>query len=113
AAEALDLTLPSEPASVDTAAPEPPTQQAPVTVEPGWTQTSPPPRPVSAEELIDLEQQAEFFVVLGQDEAAIDLLVGHLRDSGGTSPLPYLKLLEIYRRRGERESYERTRERFN
>ena len=33
------------------------------------------PRDVSVEELIDLEQQAEFFVVLGQDEAAIDLLM--------------------------------------
>jgi pilus assembly protein FimV len=31
------------------------------------------PRDVSIEELIDLEQQAEFFVVLGQDEAAVDL----------------------------------------
>jgi hypothetical protein len=71
------------------------------------------PRDVSIEELIDLEQQAEFFIVLGQDEAAIDLLMGHIRSSGGTSPLPYLKLLEIYRRQGDRESYERTRERFN
>jgi hypothetical protein len=71
------------------------------------------PRDVSIEELIDLEQQAEFFVVLGQDDAAIDLLMGHIRSSGGTSPLPYLKLLEIYRRQGDRESYERTRERFN
>jgi hypothetical protein len=70
-------------------------------------------RDVSAEELIDLEQQAEFFVVLGQDEAAIDLLVSHLRDTGGASPLPYLKLLEIYRRRADREAYERTRDRFN
>ncbi len=70
-------------------------------------------RDVSAEELIDLEQQAEFFVVLGQDEAAIDLLVAHLRDSGGASPLPYLKLLEIYRRRGDREAHDRTRDRFN
>jgi len=70
------------------------------------------PRDVSIEELIDLEQQAEFFVVLGQDDAAIDLLMGHIRSSGGTSPLPYLKLLEIYRRQGDRESYERTRERF-
>jgi pilus assembly protein FimV len=70
-------------------------------------------RDVSIEELIDLEQQAEFFVVLGQDDAAIDLLIGHIRASGGTSPLPYLKLLEIYRRLGDRESYERTRERFN
>jgi hypothetical protein len=64
---------------------------------------------VSIEELIDLEQQAEFFIVLGQEEAAIDLLVDHLRSTGGGSPMPYLKLLEIYRRRGDREAYERTR----
>lgn len=70
-------------------------------------------REVSVEELIDLEQQAEFFVVLGQDDAAIDLLMGHLRGSSGTSPLPYLKLLEIYKRRGDRKEYERMRERFN
>ncbi len=89
------------------------TLQAAVAAEPAWTRTGPPPRPVSVEELIDLEQQAEFFVVLGQDEEAIDLLVSHLRDSGGTSPLPYLKLLEIYRRQGDREAYERTRTRFN
>ncbi len=71
------------------------------------------PRDVSIEELLDLEQQAEFFIVLGQEEAAIDLLVDHLRDTGGGSPLPYLKLLEIYRRRNDREAYERTRARFN
>jgi len=70
-------------------------------------------RELSVEELIDLEQQADFFVVLGQDDAAIDLLMGHVRSSGGVSPLPYLKLLEIYRRRGEHESYDRIRERFN
>ncbi len=70
-------------------------------------------RPMSAEELIDLEQQAEFFVVLGQDDAAIDLLMGHVRSTGGVSPLPYMKLLEIYRRRDEQESYDRIRERFN
>ena len=71
------------------------------------------PRDVSIEELIDLEQQAEFFVVLGQDGAAIELLVEHLRHTGGGSPLPYLKLLEVYRRRGDRDDYERTRQRFN
>jgi pilus assembly protein FimV len=70
-------------------------------------------RDVSIEELIDLEQQAEFFIVLGQDDAAIDLLVDHLRSTGGSSPLPYLKLLEIYHRRGEHASYERMRARFN
>ena len=72
-----------------------------------------PVRELSVEELIDLEQQAEFFIVLGQDEAAIELLMSHVRSDGGISPLPYLKLLEIYRRRGENEAYERIRDRFN
>jgi hypothetical protein len=63
--------------------------------------------------LIDLEQQAEFFVVLGQDDAAVELLVQHLRDTGGGSPLPYLKLLEIHHRLGDRAAYERMRSRFN
>ena len=72
-----------------------------------------PARELSVEELIDLEQQAEFFIVLGQDEAAIELLMSHVRSDGGISPLPYLKLLEIYRRRGETEPYERIRDRFN
>ncbi len=72
-----------------------------------------PTRELSVEELIDLEQQAEFFVVLGQDEAAIELLMSHVRNDGGISPLPYLKLLEIYKRRGESDAYERIRDRFN
>jgi hypothetical protein len=71
------------------------------------------PRDVTIEELIDLEQQAEFFIVLGQDESAIDLLAEHLRSTGGGSPLPYLKLLEIHRRRNDHEAYERMRSRFN
>lgn len=79
---------------------------------PAWAEQS-LTRPVSVDELIDLEQQAEFFLVLGEEESAIDLLMTHLRSSGGISPLPYLKLLEIYRRRGDREAYERTRKRFN
>ena len=71
------------------------------------------PRELSVEELIDLEQQADFFVVLGQDEAAIDLLMTHVRSTGGLSPMPYMKLLEIYRRLGNHEAYERIRDRFN
>jgi pilus assembly protein FimV len=69
-------------------------------------------RPFSVDELIDLEQQAEFFFVLGEEAAAIDLLNAHLRGTGGTCPLPYLSLLEIYRRRQDREGCERVRRRF-
>lgn len=72
-----------------------------------------PLRELSVDELIDLEQQAEFFIVLGQDEAAIELLMSHVRSDGGISPLPYLKLLEIYRRLSNHEAYQRIRERFN
>jgi len=70
----------------------------------GGRSTSP-----SMEELIDLEQQAEFYVVLGQDEAAIALLAAHLNESSGVSPLPYLQLLEIHQRRADRTSYEEVR----
>ena len=70
-------------------------------------------RELSVDELIDLEQQADFFIVLGQDEAAIDLLMSHVRSTGGVSPMPYIKLLEIYRRQGDLNAYERIRERFN
>ncbi len=72
-----------------------------------------PPRPVSVDELLDLDQQVDFFRVLGQEQAAIDLLLNHVRATGGTSALPYFKLLEIYRQQGDEEAYERTRERFN
>lgn len=74
--------------------------------------TGVPPREVSVEELMDLEQQVDFFMVLGQQQAAVDLLVGHIRNTGGTSPVAYLKLLEIYSALGQAEGYERTRSRF-
>ncbi|MFM8770197.1 MAG: hypothetical protein ACKOD9_21415 [Rubrivivax sp.] len=80
---------------------------------PSVSTVSAPIQGVSIEELLDLEQQVEFFTVLGQDDAALSLLVEHLRSTGGTYPLPYLKLLEIYRRKGDEDSYERTRDRFN
>ena len=70
-------------------------------------------REITVEELIDLEQQAEFFVVLGQDDAAIELLESHVQSTSGASPLPYLKLLEIYQRLGRRGDYEQVQEGFN
>ena len=69
-------------------------------------------REVSVEELIDLEQQAEFFVVLGQDDAAVDLLESHVQ-AVSASPLPFLKLLEIYQRLGRHADYERVQTEFN
>jgi hypothetical protein len=64
------------------------------------------------DELIDLEQQAEFFVVIGDEASAIELLLACQRQRGGASPLPHLKLLEIYRRRGDHEALDRARSGF-
>ena len=61
---------------------------------------------LSVDELIDLEQQADFYIALGQEDAAIDLLMGHVRSSGGASPMPYLKLLAIYRGRSDGDAYD-------
>jgi pilus assembly protein FimV len=93
----------------------PPTVAAPmaVTIPPMPPRVDESSRAVSVDEQIDLEQQADFFIALGHDESAVDLLMAHLRSTGGGTPLPFLKLLEIHRRRDDREAYERTRVRFN
>ena len=68
--------------------------------------------PVTADALIDLEQQAEFFVALGQADTAVDLLDGFTRGAGGACPMPYLMLLDIHRRRGQRDAHAVVRERY-
>jgi len=93
------VTAPASPAATTTRTPRPALHEA--------------PREVSVEELIDLEQQAEFFIVLGQDDAALDLLESHVQSTTGASPLPFLKLLEIYQRLGKRQDYERVQAEFN
>jgi hypothetical protein len=70
-------------------------------------------RALSVEELIDLEQQAEFFSVLGQDDAAIELLESSILNTAGSSPLPFLKLLEMYQRLGRQNDYQRVQAEFN
>ncbi len=82
-------------------------------VPPPVAPRAPSMRDVSVDELIDLEQQAEFFLVLGQDESAIEVLENYIHNSTAASPMPFLKLLEIYRQLGMRVAYERTRMNFN
>lgn len=111
------VPLPEVSVATEVAAAPPPAAAAPtVPFNPSATMTFGPaeaPREVSVEELLDLEQQADFFIALGQEDAAIEVLMSHLRGTGGQSPLPYTKLLEIYRRQGDRSAYERVRARFN
>lgn len=68
--------------------------------------------PVTAEALIDLQQQAEFFVALGQEDTALDLLDGFTRGAGGACPMPYLMLLDMHQRRGDQAAHGAVRDRY-
>lgn len=70
-------------------------------------------RSVATEELLDLQQQVEFFISLGQADQAVEVLVNHLSDSHEPSPLAYLDLLKLYHELGRRSEYESLRTEFN
>ena len=70
-------------------------------------------RSVATEELFDVQQQADFFISLGEDEQAIKVLRDHIAESQVPSALAYLDLLKIYHRQGRAEDYEQLRVRFN
>lgn len=53
-----------------------------------------------ADELLDLQQQVDFLQLLGQHEAAADLLATRLA-RGNAGAMPYLMLMEICQQRGE------------
>ncbi len=72
-----------------------------------------PARAVKAEELFDVQQQADFFVSLGQTEQAIEVLRGHISENVQTSALVYLDLFNLYYQLGREEDYEGLRETFN
>ena len=79
--------LPSAPAPLKaTPPPEPPAASA----------TQAPLHIVSPEELFDMQQQAEFFVSVGEHQQAIEVLKKHIAERGATSPLAYLELLRLY-----------------
>ncbi|RZJ12817.1 MAG: hypothetical protein EOP39_02580 [Rubrivivax sp.] len=82
--------VPSAPAADVTQRLPPRPQQAPA-------QT---PQLTVADELLDLQQQVEFLQLLGQHEAAADLLATRL-SRGNAGAMPYLVLMEICQHRGE------------
>jgi len=57
-----------------------------------------------ADELLDLQQQVDFLQLLGQQEAAADLLATRLA-RGNAGAMPYLMLMELCQQRGEPEVF--------
>jgi hypothetical protein len=74
---------------------------------------SQPARAVKAEELFDVQQQADFFVSLGQHDQAIEVLRSHIGDNVQTSALVYLDLFNLYHQLNRQTDYEALREDFN
>lgn len=53
-------------------------------------------RAIPPEELFDIQQQADFFVSVGEHQQAIDVLKNHIQSHAKASPLAYLELLRLY-----------------
>lgn len=70
-------------------------------------------RMVKAEELVDIQQQADFFMSLGQADQAVEVLENHIRDNVETSALVWLDLLAIYRAIKRPADYEALRSEFH
>ena len=70
-------------------------------------------RAMKAEELFDVQQQADFFVSIGQHKQAIEVLRNHIADEADTSALVYLDLFNLYHQLERRDDYAALREIFN
>jgi hypothetical protein len=73
----------------------------------------PSARSMDTEELLDIRQQADFFLSLGQHEKAIVLLSTRISQCGESSPLICLDLLQIYHNLGRQSDFEFLRAEFN
>lgn len=71
------------------------------------------PRIVNAEELFDVQQQADFFLSLGHPDKAVDVLRLHIMDNVETSALVYLDLFDLYHSLGRRDDYDALRKDFH
>lgn len=71
------------------------------------------PRAAKAEELFDVQHQAEFFISIGKDTQAIAILLDHVGDDVQSSALIYLDLLGLYHKLGRRDDYEELAASFN
>lgn len=70
-------------------------------------------RAINSQELLDVRQQADFFMTLGQYEDAIQLLESDIKDNGESNPLVYLDLLKILHTLSRKDAFDRYRKEFN
>jgi len=82
--------------------------------------TMPQPRRLAAEteaappeaQAVDVDQQVDFFELLGQHEAAVAVLSAHIDGPGSDDTQAYLKLMQIHRRVSDPQSFEQVRKSY-
>ena len=70
-------------------------------------------RALNTQEMLDVRQQAEFFMTLGQHEEAIGMLKDSIASSADSNPLIYLDLLRVLHTLGRKIEYDQYRSDFN
>lgn len=70
-------------------------------------------RAINTREMLDVRQQAEFFMALGQHDEAIKVLEANIIGSPDSNPLIYLDLLHVLHTLSRRDAFERYRKEFN
>ena len=68
---------------------------------------------INTREMLDVRQQAEFFMALGQHDEAVRLLESSIKGSPDCNPLVFMDLLKIFHTLSRRADFERYREEFN
>ncbi|WP_298213137.1 hypothetical protein [Acidovorax sp.] len=84
----------------------------PAPKKPAAVAPSPALHIANPEELFDIQQQADFFVSVGEHQQAIEVLKSYIAEHSETSPLAYLELLRLYHALGRVEEFAQLREQF-
>lgn len=70
-------------------------------------------RAINTQEMVDVRQQADFFLALGQHDEAVGVLSGALSHSTESNPHIYLDLIALLHKLSRKEEYEKVRLAFN
>lgn len=65
---------------------------------------------LTAQALFDVQEQAEFYASIGENNHAIEILQSHIAQHEASSPLAYLELLQLLYRLGRMEMFAQVRE---
>ncbi|WP_284335354.1 hypothetical protein [Comamonas sp. NoAH] len=67
---------------------------------------------LTAQALFDVQEQAEFYASIGENDQAIEILQAHIAEHEASSPLAYIELLQLLYRLSRTDKFEQVRQKF-